>query len=109
MCARETLAAPGMRALATRDASLSLSLRPQRGRTPLLLHFMCKNKNATLEMLRYVYDLWPDAAKEKDSVRARPSPRRERAPSRRVTPRSLSRFVRRVAARLSTFVAKRRR
>ena len=32
---RATLAAPGERALATRDASLSLSLRPQDGFTPL--------------------------------------------------------------------------
>ena len=36
---------------------------------------MCENKNATPEMTRYVYDLWPDAIKEKDSVRAR-DPRR---------------------------------
>ena len=68
------------------------------------------NVMVTLEMLRYVYDLWPDAAKEKDNVRARPSPRRECAPSRRVTPRSLSRFVRSVAKRRSlTKSSKRRR
>ena len=60
-----------MRPLATRDASLSLSLRPQDGRTPL--HIMCKNKNATLEITRCVGG--PDAAKEKDEVRAR-DPRR---------------------------------
>ena len=101
--ARETLAAPGTRALATRDASLSLSLRPQFGRTPL--HLMCFNENATPEMTGYVAGLWPDAIKEKDNVRARHSPRRERAPSRRVTPRSLSRFVRSLAARLCTSCA----
>ena len=57
-----------MRTLATRDASLSLSLCPQDGRTPL--HIMCENENATPEMTRCVYDLWPDAIKEKDNVRA---------------------------------------
>ena len=66
---RATLAAPGERALATRDASLSLSLRPQiYGRTPL--HLLCVNEKATDEMLRYVGGLWPGAAKEKDKVRA---------------------------------------
>ena len=34
------------------------------------LHIMCENENATLEMTRCVYDLWPDAIKEKDNVRA---------------------------------------
>ena len=33
------------------------------------------NVMVTLEMLRYVCDLWPDAIKEKDAVRAR-DPRR---------------------------------
>ena len=92
---------------ATRDASLSLSLRPQLGCSPAL---MCENKNATPEILRYVVELWPDAIKEKDEVRARPSPRRECAPSRRVTPRSLSRFVRRITTRRRlTNSSKRRR
>ena len=45
---------------------LSLSLRPQSGRTPL--HWLCMNEKATDEMLRYVYELWPDAAKEKGPV-----------------------------------------
>ena len=36
---------------------------------------MCENKNATPEMTGYVAGLWPDAAKEKDKVRAR-DPRR---------------------------------
>ena len=77
-----------------------------KGSTPL--HCLCMNVMVTLEMLRYVCDLWPDAAKEKDAVRARPSPRRERAPSRRVTPRSLSRFVRSLTARLCTSCARTR-
>ena len=47
---------------------LSRSLRPQYGGTPL--HLLCFNKKATDEMLRYVGELWPDAAKEKDTVRA---------------------------------------
>ena len=32
---------------------------------------MCLNENATPEMKCYVAGLWPDAAKEKDNVRAR--------------------------------------
>ena len=77
------------------------------GSTPL--HCLCMNVMVTLEMLRYVAELWLDAAKEKDEARARPSPRRECAPSRRVTPRSLSRFVRRITARLCTTCVRTRR
>ena len=39
-----------------------------KGSTPL--HCLCMNEKATDEMLRYVGGLWPDAAKEKDKVRA---------------------------------------
>ena len=46
---------------------------------------MCRNENANPEMARYVGNLWPDAAMEKDDVRETLSPRRERSPSRRVT------------------------
>ena len=68
---------------------------------------VCRNRGVTLEGLRARGS--EAAAKEKDEVRARPSPRRECAPSRRVRPRSLSRFVRRMATRRSTNSLKRRR
>ena len=73
-----------------------------------LLLIVCCHHDVTLERLRACGS--EAAAKEKDEVRARPSPRRECAPSRRVTPRSLSRFVRSVAKRRSlTKSSKRRR
>ena len=93
-----------MRALATRDASLSLSLRPQYGRTPL--HYLCMNEKATDEMLRYVGGLWPDAAKEKDTmVRATLAAPGERALATRDASLSLSRFVRSMATRLCSACA----
>ena len=46
---------------------VSLSLHPQDGDTPL--HNFCRNEKATRETLRCVYELWPDAAKEKNNVR----------------------------------------
>ena len=85
---RATLAAPGERALATRDVSLSLSLRPQDAPTPL--HFLCENEKATDEMLRYVGGLWPDAAKEKDNVRVTLAAPGERALAKRDASLSLA-------------------
>ena len=64
---------------------------------------VCGHPGVTIEALRARGS--EAAAQEKDEVRARPSPRRECAPSRRVTPRSLSRSVRSMAARLCTSCA----
>ena len=35
----------------------------------LPLHRICKNKSATVELVRAVHELYPDAAKIKDTVR----------------------------------------
>ena len=82
------------------DAESSAAPAPPRGASLL---GVCYDRGVTLEGLRARGS--EAAAKEKDLVRAIPSPRRERAPSRRVTPRSLSRFVRRMASRLCTTCA----